>query len=244
MTNINPAAKAAQDQARRANGEFGNQQHTQPEPFAPTQSPHPERMVIGGQLVYLPDAAPDYQEEIPEWPQSLGKSEATWEYDDDGVPMVMIEWNEGKNSAWFVRGPFGDTYSSFDTGDDEDAGDLTPKEKDAVKARGEWAVSRAADVVSNVEYVAMNDPHKRAQVTRLLDPTPFTPEEIERNEADLNVQKACDDAGLSVMAGIIDALRDREALSDAKAKELTADDIERMYYQRVAKAIDELEDEL
>lgn len=57
MSAINPAAKAAQDQARRQNGEFGNQQHSAPEQL----NQHPG----GGEPVSFTVAYKEYRYGLP-----------------------------------------------------------------------------------------------------------------------------------------------------------------------------------
>ena len=127
-----------------------------------------------------------------------------------------------------------------DVGDDLDY--LDHDQQEQVRNYGGVVLQRARDVVGVVETSASaNDPYVRRDINRLITPRPFTEEERLHAEAELNVTKACDEAGLAgVMPGVIGVLQDREELSDEEAAQLTAADITDMW-ECIAPAFDQLD---
>lgn len=96
MTSINPAAQAAQDAARRSNGEFGSQEHSAPE----ATLVDPKQKAVDGILAQrfgsLPDGAlPQDALSMEDLRQLM--SDAIEQYQSENPAIVVID-GEGKAS--------------------------------------------------------------------------------------------------------------------------------------------------
>lgn len=83
MSHINPAAAAAREHAREANGQFGCQQHSTPD-VAPAEGP-----LTAGEL----DLAADHAEQALLWSS----------VDDDGVPFDQLGYDPAPQVREYLR---------------------------------------------------------------------------------------------------------------------------------------------
>lgn len=105
MTSISPAVKAAQNQARRQNGEFGNQQHSTPD--TPSKSDHYQ--ALHGAYGDVDRAAESLQgallelhaaEIVEHFPEDISRVETSVvrSYDDGGYPYQYLAVTAGLRS--------------------------------------------------------------------------------------------------------------------------------------------------
>lgn len=101
MSNISPAARAAQEQSRRTNGEFGEQQHEAPAHDLPSSAaPTPAVDLRAGDVIDMARVADAYFERNPEDEDDL-RAEFTAKFGRGPRRVERIDSDESTVSIWF-----------------------------------------------------------------------------------------------------------------------------------------------
>lgn len=224
MTDINTTAESARENARRASGQFGEQQHSAPE--SQLRDPRTPLTVITTVMLPKPEHVP-YPTELP----TGGKVSA--DFEDTGGVFVSIEWDDhfdvnGDNVRLALGGD-----SGYGTDWDSLAND-EPGFEDATL--NDHALSYLRELHGRIDsdaealrYTA-TQPHMDAFVARATQPAP---EEDHSDEAYLAAaQKRGEqlvgvfaDAGNELEDNIADSIAD--ILSYAKAQGLDINELAR-----------------
>lgn len=237
---ITPDATERREAARQTDGRFGHQHHSNP--TVPSALPYPdafpESSVVGGQELDLRHFRTDPQFSFVEapWPSSVPRPvEMSVTEPRSGTYVVEAVMENGDSieaSGNLEGGDYSHAWDSFEAGDGERF-NLDIGEQEAIREHLRTALRRYAAVSVAAHDRSLRSGAERDAAALALPNELVTPEQL----ADERVAQAAHEAGLPVMVGLLEVLRDRGQLSNEQAERLTAGDMEEMW-GRVATVLD------